>query len=147
MFIVANQIDRRIILFLRCLEMKYAKITICLAFVFLFLLNIVSLHTNASTEDYEYYSDDIGIVLTKYTGSDTEVIVPSEIAGKAIVKIEGTFYSNNSIEEVILPEGITIIGEQAFYGCTNLKSVILPESTEIIDDYAFAYCGIKEIIL
>ena len=145
MFIVANQIDRRIILFLRCLKMKYVKMTICLAFVFLFLLNIVSLH--ASTEDYEYYSDDNGIVLTKYTGSDTEVIVPSEIAGKAIVKIEGTFYDNKSIEKVVLPEGITIIGEQTFYGCTNLKSVILPKSTKIIDDYAFAYSGIKEIIL
>ena len=127
--------------------MKHNKLTLCLAFVFLFLLNIVSLSANASIEDYDYYADDTGIVLTKYNGNDKEVVVPSEIEGKAIVKIEGTFYSNNSIEEVILPEGITIIGEQAFYGCANLKSVILPKSTKIIDNYAFAYCGIKEIVL
>lgn len=127
--------------------MKHIKMTLCLAFVFLFLLNIISLSANASTEDYDYYADNTGIVLTKYNGNDKEVVVPSEIDGKTIVKIEGTFYSNNSIEEVIIPEGITIIGEQAFYGCTNLKSVILPKSTKIIDNYAFAYCGIKEIIL
>lgn len=127
--------------------MKQIKITLCLAFVFLFLLNIVSLSANASTEDYDYYADNTGIVLTKYNGNDKEVVVPSEIDGTAIVKIEGTFYNNQSIEEVILPEGITIIGEQAFYGCTNLKSVILPKSTKIIDNYAFAYCGIKEIVL
>jgi len=127
--------------------MKQIKITLCLAFVFLFLLNIVSLSANASTGDYDYYDDNTGIVLTKYNGNDKEVVVPSEIDGTAIVKIEGTFYNNQSIEEVILPEGITIIGEQAFYGCTNLKSVILPKSTKIIDNYAFAYCGIKEIVL
>lgn len=127
--------------------MKQIKITLCLAFVFLFLLNIVSLSANASTEDYDYYADNTGIVLTKYNGNDKEVVVPSEIDGTAILKIEGTFYNNQSIEEVILPEGITIIGEQAFYGCTNLESVILPKSTKIIDNYAFAYCGIKEIVL
>ena len=126
--------------------MKHIKKILCIIFV-LFLMNVTSFSINASAHDYDYFIDDLGVVLTKYNGNDKEVIVPSEIDGKAIVKIEGTFYSNNSIEEVILPEGITIIGEQAFYGCTNLKNVILPKSTEIIDNYAFAYCGIKEIIL
>lgn len=127
--------------------MKHVKMTLCLAFMFLFLLTIVSLSANASAVNYDYYANDTGVVLTKYNGNDKKVVVPSEIDGKAIVKIEGTFYNNQSIEEVILPEGITIIGEQAFYGCTKLKNIILPKSTEIIDDYAFAYCGIKEIIL
>ena len=126
--------------------MKHIKKILCIIFV-LFLMNVTSFSINASAHDYDYFINDLGVVLTKYNGNDKEVIVPSEIDGKAIVKIEGTFYSNNSIEEVILPEGITIIGEQAFYGCTNLKNVILPKSTEIIDNYAFAYCGIKEIIL
>lgn len=127
--------------------MKYVKITLCLAFMFLFLLTVVSSSANASAENYDYYTNGVGVVLTKYNGNDKKVVVPSKIDGKAIVKIEGAFYNNKSIKEVILPEGITTIGEQAFYGCTNLKSIILPESTEIIDAYAFAYCGIKEIIL
>lgn len=127
--------------------MKRIKMTLCLAFMFLSLLTIVSSSANASAENYDYYTNDTGVVLTKYNGKDKKVVVPSEIDGKAVVKIKCTFYNNQSIEEVILPEGITIIGEQAFCGCTNLKSVILPKSTEIIDNYAFAYCGIKEIIL
>ena len=108
--------------------------TICLPFVFLFLLNIVSLHTNASTEDYEYYSDDIGIVLTKYTGSETEVIVPSEIAGKAIVKIEGTFYNNKSVEEVVLPEGINNMNVLAAHKLDgNIIGCVYDETTNGID--------------
>ncbi len=127
--------------------MKHIKKILCISFTFLFLLNIVSLSADASTSEYDYYADDAGIVLTKYIGNDKEVVVPSEIAGKAVVKIKGTFFDNKTIEKVVLPNGITEIGEHTFYGCTNLKTVILPDSVETIDNYAFASCGLREIVL
>ena len=127
--------------------MKHIKKILCILFTFLFVLNIVSLTANASTSDYDYIVEGTGIVLTKYNGNDKEVVVPSEIAGKAIVKTQGTFFDNKTIEKVVLPNGITVIGEHTFWGCTNLKSVILPDSVETIDNYAFALCGLREIIL
>lgn len=127
--------------------MKHIKKILCISFTFLFLLNIVSLSADASTSEYDYYADGAGIVLTKYIGNDKEVVVPSEIAGKAVVKIKGTFFDNKTIEKVVLPNGITEIGEHTFLGCTNLNVVILPDSVETIDNYAFACCGLREIVL
>ena len=44
----------------------------------------------------------------------------------------------------IVPEGITIIGENAF---RNAHSIILPESVTMIEDDAFAYSGLQSIII
>lgn len=127
--------------------MKHINKMLRIAFVLLILLSTLSFPANASVLDYDYYIKDNTIVLTKYNGSDEVIVVPSEIDGKAVVQIEGTFCNNKKIEKVILPEGISIVGEKAFYGCSNLNSVMLPDSVEIIENYAFAYCGLQEIVL
>lgn len=48
---------------------------------------------------------------------------------------------------VIIPEGVTAIGDQAFYNRTEVKKVVLPESLKQINGYAFAYSGIEEIVI
>ena len=54
----------------------------------------------------------------------------------------------NTVETIIVEEGIDKIGESAFRGCTSLKSVILPASLEIVDGNIFAECnGLRKIIL
>ena len=45
-----------------------------------------------------------------------------------------------SIQTVLLPEGLTSIGAYAFYGCTALTSVTIPDSVTSIDAYAFRNC-------
>lgn len=127
--------------------MKHIKKALCSAFIFVFLFTILSTTVTASTPDYEYFIDDSGVVLTKYIGEDKVVVIPSKIEGRKIIKVERTFYNNTTIEKVVLPEGLTVVGEQTFFGCTNLKNVILPDSVQTIDNYAFAYCGLSEIIL
>lgn len=46
-----------------------------------------------------------------------------------------------------LPTGLTMIEEQAFYGNTSLDEVIIPEGVTEIGSEAFAGCGIKIITL
>ena len=46
-----------------------------------------------------------------------------------------------------LPTGLTMIEEQAFYGNTSLDEVIVPEGVTEIGSEAFAGCGIKIITL
>ncbi len=46
----------------------------------------------------------------------------------------------NKIENVVICEGITSIGDYAFSDCSLLKSVIIPSSVTSIGKYAFRYC-------
>lgn len=43
------------------------------------------------------------------------------------------FANRTDLLEVVIPEGITRIEENAFIGCPNLQSIILPESITDID--------------
>ena len=127
--------------------MKHIKKIICFVFVFAVLSNVFALASQASAQDYNYYIGDDGVVLTMYNGSGKEVVVPSKIEGTTVVRLEGTFYGNKTIERITLPEGITVVGGYTFYDCVNLKSIVLPDSLERIASYAFAYSGLPEMVL
>lgn len=49
--------------------------------------------------------------------------------------------SNAAPGDVIIPNGVTSIGDATFLWCSNLTSVTIPESVTCIGDYAFSYCG------
>lgn len=52
----------------------------------------------------------------------------------------GAFQDNERITSVRIAEGLRRIGASAFLGCTALTEVITPDSIEVIDDEAFGYC-------
>lgn len=84
--------------------------------------------------------DDEG-VLTKYTGSEPNVVIPEgvrKIAGNA-------FYNNTSLTSVTIPDSVKSIGNNndengAFEGCTRLASVTIPASVESIGVGVFEGC-------
>ena len=43
--------------------------------------------------------------------------------------------------DVVVPEGVTNIGDQAFYDCSSLTSITLPDGLTSIGDCAFYDCG------
>lgn len=99
--------------------------------------------------DYEYSQNpsDKTISIIKYNGKDSEVEIPQKINGMNVVSIsEEAFQFNDTIVDVVIPEGVTGIGSSAFSCCSNLKQVSFPDSLEKIGFTAFYNCESLENI-
>lgn len=70
--------------------------------------------------------------LWMYLGAQETVTLPLTIDGKAYQP-----YYMRGVGKVIIPEGMTSIGERAFSGCKTLTSVTIPESVTSIGSDAF----------
>ena len=103
-----------------------------------FTVNSATLAKDLSYE--ENYNG--GITITGYNGSDTEVIIPSEIDGKSVTEIgDSAFRDCPGLTTVTIGNGVTSIGRYAFMRCTGLTSIIIPDSVTDIDYGAFMYCS------
>jgi hypothetical protein len=76
-------------------------------------------------------------VLVKYRGNAAELVVPEGVTAIG----EGAFAECGSLLSITLPAGLTAVGKWAFFGCYSLSSVILPAGLTTIGDGAFAGCG------
>ena len=87
--------------------------------------------------------DIVDGVLVNYLGEDSEVVIPAGITAIG----ERAFMENGTITSVIIPEGVTEIRDRAFDQCIALETVILPESlTAITGEYTFFLCrNLKKI--
>ena len=83
-------------------------------------------------EGFLYEQTASGIRLTKYVGSETEVILPSEIDGEP-VRILGShaFYENGmDIERIVTPSTLRVIEPYACEFCMSLTDFVIAEGVE-----------------
>ena len=61
----------------------------------------------------------------------------------------GNLYLNGVlVEDLVIPDGVTQIGQNAFAGCRSLKSVVIPDSVRIIKSGAFENCrNLRKVLL
>ncbi len=84
---------------------------------------------------------DGGMTITGFTGSQTDVVVPSKINNIPVNTIgTNAFNKKNKITSITLPNTLKYIGDVAFSECENLKKVNIPDSVTAIDRYAFYWC-------
>ena len=75
-------------------------------------------------DDPTAYPPPKTVTITKYTGTESTVILPSTINSWTVTKIgEDALKDNTTITSVTIPANVTEIGSNAFAGCTNLTSV------------------------
>ncbi|MBR4480538.1 MAG: leucine-rich repeat domain-containing protein [Prevotella sp.] len=51
------------------------------------------------------------------------------------------YVNGNIVQNLVIPNGVTTIGDWAFNSCSDLSSVIIPSGVTIIGNYAFSNCA------
>ena len=87
-------------------------------------------------------------VVTGYTGSDTELAVPSSLGGHTVTEIGTAAFYRSKIEKLSIPSTVRKIGWWAFYGSSRLSEVKLVRGLGTISFGAFLNCtSLREIEL
>ena len=85
--------------------------------------------------------DDQTVEVVTYIGSDTSVVIPSEILGYTVSSLaDNAFYRYRDLTSITIPDSVTSIGDYAFYGCNSLASITIPNNITSIGDCVFASC-------
>lgn len=105
---------------------------------------------NEDDVTFDYYElDDGTLEIEGYDNEDKAKIVeiPDTIDEKKVSVLNRYLFSNEVVEEIILPESLKIIEDQAFYGATALRKLEI-NGIETMGDYCIYECPkIKEVRL
>ncbi len=96
--------------------------------------------------DFEYYISDNAMLLN-YSGELNKVEIPLTINNYLVTKIgNSAFLKLETLEEVIIGQNVTLIGDKAFRE-TGLTHVEIPSSVKEIGVYSFSGCeSLEEVI-
>lgn len=84
--------------------------------------------------------------ITRFTGRETEVVVPASIGGAPVTAIaKRAFDGCKALISVRIPEGVEGIGAQAFRSCIALEKVYAPAS--VVEMASDAFKGCKKPVL
>lgn len=127
----------------------------------MYQMNSSALMVEASELDYKLFytvEQDGTASITGYKGMVETLVIPSEIDGYPVSKIDVQSFATSgeelyndessycSVETLIIEDGVTEIELAAFLNCKDLKDVTLPNTLNYIWDMAFCGCdSLKEI--
>ncbi len=113
-----------------------------------------------------------GWKISKYRGTEADVVIPSEHKGQPVTGINfGAFQENRHARTITVPDSVEYIEEYAFCDCPalyrvtlpeglkeidrgtffrsySLREVVIPDGVEVIGEYAFAGCtGLTSLVI
>ncbi|WP_178024383.1 leucine-rich repeat protein [uncultured Paenibacillus sp.] len=94
--------------------------------------------STTTSGDYAYRlkDDGSGIGITRYKGTDSNVVIPETIDGYVVMEIGEGAFANEELTAVTLPNGLTSVNSRAFQN-NRLTSITIPSSVTQVGDYAF----------
>ena len=82
--------------------------------------------------DFQYNVIAGNAYITQYTGTATNVVVPSTLGGYPVIQIEPhTFYYNTTMKTLTLNEGISTLANEAIFNCSELETINYPSTLSI----------------
>lgn len=102
----------------------------------------------ASDFEYDLTEDGEGVIIRKYTGTSTDVVIPAVIEDFPVVAVGVKAFSETNIVSVVFPDSDIWIGDSCFENCKSLQNVVLPKNLNNIPGKMFASCkALKQITL
>lgn len=102
-----------------------------------FLYEAASLEELLSDFRWEYGDNEThDLSILGYDGVEQTVMIPYGVT----VIGDYAFYDHAELTAVVIPESVTSIGDSAFSKCTGLTDITIPESVTRIELYAFSGC-------
>ena len=109
--------------------------------IVLFILTPIRVYaeddTVYSAGHFYYHSHDGYVSICGYLGSETEIVIPSNISGKPVSEIEGgAFRGCDSIKVITVPDTVVMVYGDSFTGASSLQKIICDaEDIEIVAAY------------
>jgi hypothetical protein len=109
---------------------------ILLGIIIILVILISSCKKSDPEKDFKVEVRGDIIVITKYLGSKSEVIIPSKIQKLPVIEIDSEAFKGRNLTSVIISNGVKYIGKNAFED-NKLVSVNIPNSITLISEGAF----------
>ena len=95
------------------------------------------------TENYTYFvNEDNEAVLLKYTGQDSEIVIPDSLDGHPVVRVSFRVFSGlDSLESLRLPDTVRTLEDYAVSDCPRLRTLFIPASVASMEKNAVDGCG------
>ena len=93
---------------------------------------------------YQMTEDGEGALLTNYSGTSGDVVIPETVDGHPVVAVGAHMFAyNEAVESVKLPEGTSLeeVGRFGFLDCTQLKEIVFGDELKAIGPGAFQMCA------
>lgn len=88
-----------------------------------------------SEGNYQYKLNGSEVIITKYIGSEEDVLIPAELGGKTVAIIASdAFIDNTTIHSLSFSEGLRTIQGRAINNCENLQEIYLPASVNLLNE-------------
>ncbi len=117
-------------------------------FCSLFILS-ASAAKEVKTDGFVFTVNGSNAILKEYTGSATDVKIPSKVGSAKVTAIGNeAFWSNKIMKTITIPTTVKTIGTAAFNECTSLTKINIPYSVTSVGDAVFWYCtNLKQVII
>ena len=125
-----------------------------LAVILLAVVAVTTVIAQESARNFQYDLNEAGngVVIKKYIGSNTNLVIPRTIEGYPVVEIGSgsnspydLFAPRNTLVSVVVPEGVREISSNTFDNQKNLTSVTLPSTLKVIGGYTFESSGLRTV--
>ena len=122
----------------------FGKVTSAGFYTFRDCSSLVNVKFSGTVKDWaqiyfgNYQANPVSLSQNFYVNG--QVLTTADLTGSTKVS-SFAFYNCQSLTQIILPETVTLIGEQAFYNCNGVTSVEIPNSLTKIETGAFQGCS------